>query len=154
MDGFSSVGRPVVARGRGGGAKGLSSHEEEAEGEGESEVVVQPQQFDGKGQPVDTQAGAWLNRALGFGGAAMSAHPHVDPHCPGGPRFVAWGWTQLAREGAMRISLRELDQAWRTVCEASFVMEGCTLAPHDFAITPDYYLFMENRMAMDMAPCE
>ena len=86
----------------------------------------------------------------------MSAHPHVDPrpHCRGGPRLVAWGWTQLARDGAMQISLRELDQTWRTVCEASFVMEGCTLAPHDFAITPDYYLFMENRMAMDMAPCE
>ena len=31
-------------------------------------------------------------------------------------------------------------------------MENCELAPHDFAITPDYYVFVENRMGMNMAP--
>ena len=31
-------------------------------------------------------------------------------------------------------------------------MEGAALAPHDFSITPSYYLFMENQMNMDLVP--
>jgi len=52
----------------------------------------------------------------------------------------------------MRVRLREFDEAWKVAAEAEFVMKDCKLAPHDFAVTPDYYLFMENRMSMAMAP--
>ena len=52
----------------------------------------------------------------------------------------------------MRVRLREFDEAWAATDEAEFVMADCKLAPHDFAATPDYYLFMENRMTMEMAP--
>ena len=126
--------------------------------------LEEPDRYDGVGQPVDTQSGDAVNSLLGFGGMAFSAHPHYDLGSRTKPRggegeestidrrLVGWGWTQLAQESSMRVRLREFDEAWKVAAEAEFVMKDCKLAPHDFAVTPDYYLFMENRMSMAMAP--
>ena len=88
-------------------------------------------------------------RRAGFGGGAFTAHPHVDP---ARRRLVGWEWTSLAARKAMRFALREWDERWECAARAEYVMEDCMLAPHDFALTRDYYIFVENRMDMAMAP--
>ena len=80
---------------------------------------------------------------------AFTAHPHVDP---ARRRLVGWEWTSLAARKAMRFALREWDERWECAARAEYVMEDCMLAPHDFALTRDYYIFVENRMDMAMAP--
>ena len=130
---------------------------------------------EGRTPPVDIGAGDAVNDAIGFGGMAFTAHPHVDPRrvvvdddrarAPreddvedggaggGGSRLVGWGWTNLAREDSMRVRLREWDAAWRVRAEAEFVMAGAALAPHDFALTPDYYVFIEVMNAVSQRSC-
>jgi carotenoid cleavage dioxygenase-like enzyme len=64
---------------------------------------------------------------------AFTAHPHVDPTLK---RFVGWGWTNLASSDSTRIRLQEWSEDWsKAAPEVSFVMKGCALAPHDFALT-------------------
>ena len=49
-------------------------------------------------------------------------------------------------------ALVEFDEEWKVQDETTYVMEGAALAPHDFALTPSYYVFMENQMSMDLFP--
>mmetsp|Transcript_88776 Transcript_88776/g.177513 ORF Transcript_88776/g.177513 Transcript_88776/m.177513 type:complete len:772 (+) Transcript_88776:103-2418(+) len=103
----------------------------------------------GRSPPVDTGS-QQANALLGFGGTAFTAHPHVDPIKK---RLVGWGWTNVAKTNSMRIKVAEWDENWQLACAStSFLMRGCTLAPHDFALSASYAVFVENRMAMDMAP--
>jgi len=65
--------------------------------------------------------------------SAFTAHPHVDPTLN---RFVGWGWTNMALSNSMRVRLQEWDENWSEAApETSFLFEGGTLAPHDFALT-------------------
>ena len=89
---------------------------------------------------------------LGRGWQAMTAHPHLDPVRD---RLVTWSWSmskRLGRADMLAIELREYDRCWTKVACRSYAMPGAAVNPHDFALTPSYYLFFENRLAFNLWP--
>lgn len=103
----------------------------------------------GRGQPIDLGSEV-ANRFLGWG-SAFTAHPHIDPN-PRGGRLCGWAWNQNVTSSSLTLKVREFDDQWTVADELSFVMDGGMLAPHDWGLSPDYYVFFENQMAMDLAP--
>jgi len=82
-----------------------------------------------------------LDQALGFG-VQHTAHPHVDPWSE---RLVGW-WSQIrAAEGKARITVREWDATWEPKATVQWDLPT-ELVPHDFALTPLFYVWCENRM--------
>ena len=63
-----------------------------------------------------------------------------------------WGWTNIASSGSTRITLQEWDEAWALEGERAFEMKKCSLAPHDFALTTDYAVFVEVRAVVYKKP--
>jgi hypothetical protein len=66
-------------------------------------------------------------------GRAFTAHPHYDSATR---RTVGWSWAQNPLGNFLDITLVEwAGDASQPVCESTYRMEGCTMAPHDFAVT-------------------
>lgn len=84
-----------------------------------------------------------LDRALGFGDA-VTAHPHVDA---ARDRLVIWSNRNNALEGSIDFTVSEWDQQWELQRQVGFSMMART-APHDFALTPSFYIWVENRMEL------
>ena len=59
-----------------------------------------------------------IERALGLGGVAFTAHPHVDPVAD---RLVGWGWRSVVLDKCVEATFWEWDRDWR--CGAA---EGTT----------------------------
>ena len=91
-----------------------------------------------------------LERALGVGGSAFTAHPHVDPNTQ---KLVAWSWKSLVAERAVETTFYEWDVDWQEPnAPTSHVLDGCEAAPHDFAVTASHYVLIQNRLKVDPAP--
>ena len=91
-----------------------------------------------------------LERALGVGGSAFTAHPHVDPNTQ---KLVAWSWKSLVAERAVETTFYEWDVDWQEPnAPTSHVLDACEAAPHDFAVTASHYVLIQNRLKVDPAP--
>jgi carotenoid cleavage dioxygenase-like enzyme len=87
-----------------------------------------------------------VESALGIGGKAFTAHPHVDPNTG---RVVAWGWTSAVAARSVDATFWEFDGDWREVASTEYSMSGCEAAPHDFAVTNSWYVMVQNCLRVD-----
>lgn len=99
-----------------------------------------------KGMFVSVGAGEKVESALGIGGKAFTAHPHVDPNTG---RVVAWGWTSAVAARSVEATIWEFDGDWREVASTEYSMSGCEAAPHDFAVTNSWYVMVQNCLRVD-----
>lgn len=89
---------------------------------------------------------------LASGREAVTAHPRIDPVRD---RLAIWDWyvkVQPGRPSTLHIDIREYDRNWTLQDSSHYAMPGATVNPHDFALTPSYYVFFENRLAFDVLP--
>jgi carotenoid cleavage dioxygenase-like enzyme len=91
-----------------------------------------------------------IENVFGVGGAAFTAHPHVDP-CTS--RLVAWSWSSLVAEGAVETTFFEWGKDWEEpFTPVSHKLDACEAAPHDFAVTQNHYVLIQNRLKVDPVP--
>mmetsp|Transcript_23330 Transcript_23330/g.73073 ORF Transcript_23330/g.73073 Transcript_23330/m.73073 type:complete len:581 (+) Transcript_23330:23-1765(+) len=102
---------------------------------------------EGETPGVTLGAGGWLDRLAGVG-EAHTAHPHVA-----GDRLVTLTWAQNPLLGDLRLKFREFELETReSAAVVDYAVPDCALAPHDFAVTPAHYAFVENRLTFDVVP--
>lgn len=92
-----------------------------------------------------------LNRRA-KGQQAMTAHPHIDPMRD---RLVIWTWgidVHVGKLNSLVIELTEYDSSWQVLNKTTHKMPGAAVNPHDFALTPNYYVFFENAFSLNMLP--
>jgi carotenoid cleavage dioxygenase-like enzyme len=41
---------------------------------------------------------------------------------------------------------------WEQVAKTDYTMANTAMAPHDFAVTESYYIFVMNQLALDLVP--
>eukprot|EP00929_Paragymnodinium_shiwhaense_P025739 TRINITY_DN15501_c0_g2_i3.p1 TRINITY_DN15501_c0_g2~~TRINITY_DN15501_c0_g2_i3.p1 ORF type:complete len:453 (+),score=61.68 TRINITY_DN15501_c0_g2_i3:403-1761(+) len=85
-----------------------------------------------------------LDDLLGFG-EAVTAHPHVDMKRG---RLIIWSQKNLPLDGILKFNVMEWKESWEPAASVSFDMAAGT-APHDFAFTDSFYIWAENRMALN-----
>ena len=86
------------------------------------------------------------------GQQAMTAHPHIDPIKN---RLITWTWGVEIAPGkpkSLTIEIIEYDADWQPIARAHHTMPGAHVNPHDFALTPNYYIFFENAFNLDILP--
>jgi all-trans-8'-apo-beta-carotenal 15,15'-oxygenase len=90
-----------------------------------------------------------------FGGC-MTAHPKIDPKLK---RFISWVWRATpAKNGKTPLDtnvimdIYEWDENWKIMNQVSHKLTGTSVNPHDFSITKNYYLFIENRVSGNVLP--
>lgn len=84
------------------------------------------------------------------GQQAMTAHPHVDPVRN---RLITWTWgiqVQLRKPNSLLLEIIEYDFDWQPLCHTTHKMPGATINPHDFALTPNYYVFFQNAFSVSI----
>ena len=84
-------------------------------------------------------------------GEAFSAHPRIDPgseRTHNQPRLINFGVKQGL---SSKIALYEIDPSWTVVQRQTRFIPGFALL-HDFAITPNYYLFFQNPLSFNPLP--
>jgi len=85
-------------------------------------------------------------------GKSFTAHPVILPH---EQRLVAFGsatqaGTITAKATSTLLVFYEFGRDWNTLNTTKYhVTEG--LAPHDFAVSTDYYCFFQNRCTLDLS---
>lgn len=98
------------------------------------------------GMFVSVGAPSGVESALGIGGKAFTAHPHVDPNTG---RVVGWGWTSAVAKRSVEATFWEWDKNWGEVASTEYSMSGCEAAPHDFAVTESWYVMIQNCLRVD-----
>lgn len=86
------------------------------------------------------------------GQQAMTAHPHIDPVTN---RLVTWTWgVEVSAKGVqgLNIELVEYDAQWQPLSRMRHLLTGAAVNPHDFALTPNYYIFFENALRFSPLP--
>ena len=85
-------------------------------------------------------------------GEAFSAHPRFDPGHHGGARMVTFG-VKTGPRSTIRLMefASEGPEAGRLLAERSDTFPGFAFL-HDFAITPDWAVFMQNAIAFNPLP--
>ena len=86
------------------------------------------------------------------GQQAMTAHPHIDPIQN---RLITWTWgiqVQLHRPNNLILEIIEYDPTWQPLCRTTHKMPGAAVNPHDFALTPNYYVFFQNAFSLNIFP--
>ncbi|EKU98856.1 lignostilbene-alpha,beta-dioxygenase-like enzyme [Leptolyngbya sp. PCC 7375] len=78
---------------------------------------------------------------------ATTAHPHSDPVRD---RIILWHWA--AEFKGLTIAIVEYDRQWQECTRSQFQIPGAMINPHDFALTPTYYVFVENRLTFNPLP--
>ena len=89
-------------------------------------------------------------------GASMTAHPKIDA---ARDRLVSWTWQAEVSpdrgplDTRPMLSIYEWDRDLK-VLEPPVLhrLESTTVAPHDFSLTRDYYVLVENRLSGDVTP--
>jgi all-trans-8'-apo-beta-carotenal 15,15'-oxygenase len=85
----------------------------------------------------------------------MTAHPKCDVDRG---KFVGWTWVAKAGgqgsplQSSPRLTIHEWNKNWESVNETSVTLSFTTTAPHDFSITPNFYVFVENRLYGNTLP--
>merc|ERR1719424_2797070 len=88
------------------------------------------------------------DRMLGLG-QGFTAHPRIDPTSG---RLAGFSWASKLDQSAVLATVREWDQGSGRAAHATRVELAGSLAPHDFAITPSWYVFAHNAMALEVLP--
>ena len=89
-----------------------------------------------------------VDRMLGLG-QGFTAHPRIDPTSG---RLAGFSWASKLDQSAVLATVREWDQGSGRAAHATRVELAGSLAPHDFAITPSWYVFAHNAMALEVLP--
>ncbi|MEM8503738.1 MAG: carotenoid oxygenase family protein [Cyanobacteria bacterium P01_D01_bin.1] len=104
-----------------------------------------PQTLDGEPDPTPlpiSKLDAFKRRSRGQ--QAMTAHPHIDPIRN---RLVTWTWgvqVRLCKPNNLILEIIEYDLDWQLLSTTIHKMPGAAVNPHDFALTPNYYVFFQN----------
>jgi carotenoid cleavage dioxygenase-like enzyme len=108
--------------------------------------------FDGMlasgGLTVTTGLGEGVDRALGLG-VAFTAHPREDRKRG---RMVGWSWAAPLAGDQLQIKIMEWDFTTGAVLHETRASLPSAIAPHDFAITDNYYVYALNAMELRLAP--
>ena len=89
---------------------------------------------------------ALLRRSRGQ--QAMTAHPHIDPVKN---RLVTWTWgmqMHLHKSNSLTLEITEYDSNWQSLSLTKYEMPSAAINPHDFALTPNYYVFFQNAFSL------
>ena len=97
---------------------------------------------------VTTGLGESVDKALGFG-VAFTAHPREDRKRN---RMVGWSWAAPAVGDEMVITISEWDAPTGALLHATPATLPTPIAPHDFALTDDWYVYVLNAMELKLAP--
>uniref|UniRef100_A0A0G4I4I0 Uncharacterized protein n=1 Tax=Chromera velia CCMP2878 TaxID=1169474 RepID=A0A0G4I4I0_9ALVE len=97
-----------------------------------------------------------IEASSGIGGQSFTAHPKLDSLRN---RMVAFSWqlvTNLSGEGDkgiffLRLRLLEFGSEGELVRETVYEIPDCKGAPHDWAVTSDFYVVVDPRMDFDIA---
>ncbi|MEM6450863.1 MAG: carotenoid oxygenase family protein [Cyanobacteria bacterium P01_D01_bin.105] len=81
-------------------------------------------------------------------GEAFSAHPSFDPDCNGEPRMVTFGVTSGL---SSTIRIFEFSQDGKLAKDHKHAVPGFAFL-HDFAITPNYCVFVQNPVSFNPIP--
>ena len=82
-------------------------------------------------------------------GQGFTAHPRIDP---ASGTLAGFSWASKLDQSAVLATVREWDQGSGRPAHATRVELAGSLAPHDFAITPSWYVFAHNAMALEVLP--
>jgi len=67
--------------------------------------------------------------------------------------MVGWSWAQNPVSNSLSMTLVEWeDETQEEVHRSEYVLADCSMAPHDFAVTESYYVFVVNQLEIDLAP--
>lgn len=88
-----------------------------------------------------------VDRALGLGGDAFTAHPKMDP---ASRTMVGFSWKSLNGVG-MQLQFHEWDEDFKPVGgqKKEILIPKCDAQPHDFGLTPTQCVFIENRLKLE-----
>ncbi|EDX84569.1 Retinal pigment epithelial membrane protein [Synechococcus sp. PCC 7335] len=92
-----------------------------------------------------SRLGALLRRR---GQQAMTAHPHIDP---ASNRLITWTWgiqVNLHKPNSLNLEIIEYDSNWQSLSLTTHEMPSAVVNPHDFALTPNYYIFFQNAFSL------
>ncbi len=107
--------------------------------------AAEPHQLDAS--TLETKGLDYLDGLLGKGDA-FAAHPKFDPDCEGSPRMVNFG----VKAGlSSTISLYEFTPDGAITRQHKHSLPGFAFL-HDFAITPNYCIFVQNPVSFNPLP--
>lgn len=89
-----------------------------------------------------------IDHMLGVG-RAFTAHPRED-RTRG--RMVGWSWAAPLVGDDLSVKLHEWDMASGELLHTTETTLPSPLAPHDFALTDNWYIFVLNAMELKLAP--
>jgi len=110
--------------------------------------------FDGAGDlpngglTITTGLGSDFDRAIGAG-VGFTAHPREDRKRR---RMVGWTWAATLAGDSLPATIREWDSASGELLHTTPVTLPTALAPHDFALTDNWYVYVLNAMELKLAP--
>lgn len=109
--------------------------------------------FDGQGDlPASgltvTTGVAALDRAIGAG-RAFTAHPREDRKRG---RMVGWSWAAPLVGDSLSAKIHEWDMATGELLHTTETKLPSPVAPHDFALTDNWYIYVLNAMELKLAP--
>ena len=81
-------------------------------------------------------------------GHAFTAHPRPDV---ARGRMVGWSWASKASMDGIAAEIWEWDQQSGEALHRTPVELKAAIAPHDFALTDDWYIFAHNAMELELA---
>jgi carotenoid cleavage dioxygenase-like enzyme len=87
-------------------------------------------------------------------GASTTAHPKIDPV---NNRLISWTWRAKVGSSPLetnpQIEIHEWNQMMiEELPVTTHVFSSTTVAPHDFSISENYYVFIENRVKGNTIP--
>lgn len=89
-------------------------------------------------------------------GSSMTAHPKIDS---ARQTFVGWSWqaevdpSRGPLDTNPRLSIYEWNQDMKPIGHmTSHKLESTSVSPHDFSLTPNHYVFIENRVTGNTLP--
>ncbi|XRB18436.1 carotenoid oxygenase [Pseudoscourfieldia marina] len=89
-----------------------------------------------------------LNQSVGLGAWAFTAHPHIDSHTG---HMVGWAWQSCAGS-SISVQFAQIDEEGNPVVLQPYLLENCMAAPHDFGVTKQHYVMIQNRLDLQIAP--
>lgn len=95
---------------------------------------------------ISTGLGRGVDEALGLG-VGFSAHPREV-----GGRLVGWSWKAPILDSDLEIDIFEWEIASGKLLASSQARLPGKVAPHDFAVTANWYVYVLNGMALDPLP--
>ena len=97
---------------------------------------------------VTSGLGDEVDRAIGLG-VAFTAHPREDRKRQ---RMCGWSWAAPLAGERLAVAISEFDVASGEVLHTTKTTLPSRVAPHDFAITDSWYVFVLNAMELKLMP--